>query len=576
MKNLVSVIALFFLLAFSACQRTGCLLSSIESLVNANPDSAWTLLNSISDVEGLDRGDRAEYYLQLAHTKYKRDMAQDDDSLLDYSLAYYKEQNDPHKIAMCWLYKGRAHFEANRYTEAARCYKEAEAMALQSADEKMLEFVYNQLGHVHYHTALFDEALVLYRKSLTYSMKRRNAGSIVSNLNNIGRSFVFLEHSDSAMHYFRRSLDYLADDDPKSQALAYYNLGVFLYDRGEFSEASSFIRQSVNKDSTETSGIHLSYAMLGNIYYAEGKVDSADYFWNKSLETSDYDTRVCTYGYLYNRYLREEKYKEATQYAELLLQYSDSLYLSSSAKEVANIQAKYDNLSLRSRQLKADANIARLCLLVLAVVFSSTLSFWWFQHRQARKKERLKRLIFEKEQELLGLKEDLVELQQANLSYQGENKSLTRQYEEMQLQISRKEQEIALLKEDGEKQLDLQGRQDTISSSVGRGFIQMHAIDDYIMHPEKCPKVLTVSDLKDIVCLYRFIEESFIDKLEKKYKLKTFEVAICILYRKKLNNKQVAEVMGSSPNTLGRTKTRIKAKMYGINASTLEEIVIAL
>lgn len=575
MKNLVAVFALFFFLALFSCQRTGSVLSQIDVLAGTNPDSAWSLLNSINDVEGMDRADRAAYYLQLTRVKDKRYMPLDHDSLLDYSLAYYKEQNDALKIAMCWFYKGRMFFEAARNKEATQCFKEAEHWALLSGDCNIIGLVYNYLGLVKQRLGQYEEALGFHRKSLNCGLKQQNASYIIDGLNNMGKSFAFLGRLDSARCYFSQSLTYL-EDEPLKQAFVYYNIGVFFFDAQEFSEASFYIRQSISKEKEGSSDMYSSYAMLGNIYYAEGKADSADYCWNKSLETSSLAVKECTYGFFYNRYLQEENYKEATKYAELYIQYADSIYRSSTAKEVAEIQAKYDNLSLRSHQLEYDVKVATLRLLILVLVILSIISLWWILRRQARKKEKLKRFILQREEELLEMKEELLDLQKANLSYQGENESLAQQCDDMQFLIEQKEQDIALTKKDGEKQLHLQRRKTEMECSIGRGASLLAEIDNYKWSSGFCPEALDASDFKDIIGYYRLVDEAFINKLEKRYSFTPMEVTVCILFRKKLDQAQIADIMGSSKDTFTRTKTRIKSKIREVKAHTLEEVIIFL
>lgn len=405
------------------------------------------------------------------------------------------------------------------------------------------------------------------------SYKQNNKSFIINDLNNIAGTHLLQGHSDSAAHYYQRSISYLSETDVDQQAFAYYNIGAFYYETGNPSEAKLYIQQSIAKRSSEDQKFS-SYAILANICYAAGKVDSADYYWDKSLMSQDPAVKECTYNYLYNRFFFEENYVAAIKYAELYMQYADSVYRLTTAKEVAEIQVKYDNETLQRKHLESKLSLFYLWFSLWGVFCLAVSLFVCFGIRVSRQKRKLNDIILYKKEELDLLKREFMNLQVDNSSNIGENYMLKGKLELLRNKIVQKESEIETIRS-GYKQSKVIEREEKYDKAIVEGLRLFKQIDEALDTSK--PLFLNTTSFQSFVCFYQEFDMKFMISLKKKmYVLTPMECTICILFRREFSHKKVANLIGNTPETLSRSKNRIKEKMLHKDLRTLEEIMLLL
>ena len=93
MKLLLSyIIGLFLILSLSACHDGGnatTLLHQADSLMQEFPDSALSLLESISHPEKLSGSERADYAIFLTRARTRLYVHESSDSLIRFAVDYY-------------------------------------------------------------------------------------------------------------------------------------------------------------------------------------------------------------------------------------------------------------------------------------------------------------------------------------------------------------------------------------------------------------------------------------------------------------------------------------------------------
>ena len=96
--------------------------------MNEYPDSAWTLLNTISPDEMGQNRNRALYALLYTQAQDKTYRDETNDSLISVAVDYYRNTDDVRHKFLSYYYKGRVHFNAKDYLNATTCYMEAEQL----------------------------------------------------------------------------------------------------------------------------------------------------------------------------------------------------------------------------------------------------------------------------------------------------------------------------------------------------------------------------------------------------------------------------------------------------------------
>ena len=78
--------------------------------MNEYPDSAWTLLNTISSDDMEQKRNRALYALLYTQAQDKTYRDETNDSLISVAVDYYRDTDDVRHKFLSYYYKGRVHF----------------------------------------------------------------------------------------------------------------------------------------------------------------------------------------------------------------------------------------------------------------------------------------------------------------------------------------------------------------------------------------------------------------------------------------------------------------------------------
>lgn len=118
------------------------------------------------------------------------------------------------------------------------------------------------------------------------------------------------------------------------------------------------------------------------------------------MKTSDPSIKVCVYHSLYQTYKTNGDYKSAVDYAEKCLQYADSVYRIEALREVADIQEKYDNETLRNRNLESEVRMLYLYIALGFCLFALALLVSIYSRYRHNQQQRIRELVAGKEIEL--------------------------------------------------------------------------------------------------------------------------------------------------------------------------------
>ena len=168
MKGKHCIFLLLILVALMSCNDpkpiTGTL-HRAEALMNESPDSAWTLLNTISSDEMGQNRNRALYALLYTQAQDKTYRDETNDSLISVAVDYYRNTEDVRHKFLSYYYKGRVHFNDKDYLSATTCYMEAEQLADEVGDDYLAGLLYSELGRIYDIYYDYPKSLEAHRKS---------------------------------------------------------------------------------------------------------------------------------------------------------------------------------------------------------------------------------------------------------------------------------------------------------------------------------------------------------------------------------------------------------------------------
>ena len=150
---------------------------------------------------------------------------------------------------------------------------------------------------------------------------------------------------------------------------------------GSPDKALGYLGETMKK-SRNSDKLYRSYVVMGELYYEQGDKDKAQQCWKVACATEDPEVKAYLYKCLSDFAYAEGDYRVAADRAVSYIAYADSLYRRTTAKEVAEIQARYDNEVLKVANLQY--KIFLLCF--LCFVSSFFLSFGCYMRRIRRRK----------------------------------------------------------------------------------------------------------------------------------------------------------------------------------------------
>lgn len=136
-----------------------------EALMNEHPDSALTLLKSVSPDEMGQNSTRAHYALLYTQAQDKNYIDETNDSLISVAVDYYRDTDDVRHKFLSYYYKGRVHFNTKDYLNATSCYMEAEQLADVVGDDYLAGLLYAELGRIYGIYYDYPKSLEAYQKA---------------------------------------------------------------------------------------------------------------------------------------------------------------------------------------------------------------------------------------------------------------------------------------------------------------------------------------------------------------------------------------------------------------------------
>ena len=168
MKGKYCIFLLFILVALMSCNDPKPITETLhrsEALMNEHPDSAWTLLNTISPDEMGQNRNRALYALLYTQAQDKTYRDETNDSIISVAVDYYRDTDDVRRKFLSYYYKGRVHFTTKDYLGATTCYMEAEQLADEVGDDYLVGLLYAELGRIYNIYYDYPKSLEAYQKA---------------------------------------------------------------------------------------------------------------------------------------------------------------------------------------------------------------------------------------------------------------------------------------------------------------------------------------------------------------------------------------------------------------------------
>lgn len=525
-------------------------LKTAEDIINDNPDSTLSILREI-DYEALkDNHLKALYGLLYTSANIKKQIVPDNDSLIDYSIKIFENNNDYYHLADAYYYKGTINYAKKQLEVGVEYLKKAECLSIENGYSQITNKILERLSYLNYTTDNKDLTLEYSKKFLDSSMELKDKTLISRAFIMIASSYAAVNMSDSAYSYIDHALRYINDVDSVLKAEILVNVGEMFYERGEMNLSEYKALQS---DSTH-SNPHAKF-LLGKIKYQRGDTLRAKEYWDEALSVKDVKIKKELYKIVANYYAEVGNYNDAYIISMKLDSLNDNI--NNSSKTTQELQLKYD-------RARSESELYQKILYALVIAFlASAALFVSFRYHQRRVKS------YNSTINTLTNKNDTYKSEIENFSekvnmYQHEIGLYVSKVSNYEEEISKNIEKIKLLKtSDRSKQKEIDELKDNISTlykSIMSELQKGNTIYETIKN-KKTIVHYSDEDLNSLVDFYKIINNKvFSGWLERYTTLSVRQYVFLILEHLGFDDYDIADVLGVSDTTVRSTRSRIKKK----------------
>ena len=522
---LVSVGSILMSVSLSSCSSSvkSPLLLSADSLMEIYPDSALSILESISSPQKLPCADRALYALLLTQARHKNYIALGDDSLIKTAVEYYGDKKKSVRAAKAHYYWGATYREKGYTSFAVDEY--LTAIRLMPVRDEFLAMIYDNLADCYEKDELDNVAMEAYRAA--YQILKGKSGQIYP-MRGIARMFLLQNRKDSALFYYQQALDCaLADKDSSLIGALYHDFAMVYNEKKDYILANQYVSKAIMIQGEGAVNACLSKAQ---IMLNLNQLDSASYFYNKNMSQLDIYGKAVCYDGMYQIAKKKGEWKVATENMDIYKVLYDSIQIMTDNEELNRLMDKHQ-LEEHKRLLSEHAKtlVFTLVAVFFFLMIICVFCFMWNDRKRKKYYIALQHELTQKRVDTMLLKDE--EVSESNKEHIDKKRS---ELTEQQIQLC-----VSVL-----KTTDCYDQLETLEKATPKQLLAMRSLR------------------KDIRST---ISNAFVDvmvNLKERYPTLTGDdVFYCVLSLLYCSKTVMMELMDATSDALKTRKNRIKNKV---------------
>lgn len=399
---LVSVGSILMSVSLSSCSSSvkSPLLLSADSLMEIYPDSALSILESISSPQKLPRADRALYALLLTQARHKNYIALGDDSLIKMAVEYYGDKKKSVRAAKAHYYWGATYLEKGYTSFAVDEY--LTAIRLMPVRDEFLAMIYDNLADCYEKDDLYDIAIEAYRQA--YQILEGGSQQTYP-LRGIARICLLQNKKDSALLYYQKALDYaLAEQDSSLTGALYHDLAMVYNEKKDYVQADKYVSKAMIMQGDDAVNVCLSKAQ---IMLNLNKLDSASYFFSKNIDQLNIYGKAVCYDGMHQITKKRGEWKIATENMDAYRVLYDSMQIMNDNEELNRLMDKHQ---LEEHKRLLSEHTKMLVFTLVSVFFFLMIicvfCFMWNDRKRKKRYIALQRELTQNRVDTMLLKEE--------------------------------------------------------------------------------------------------------------------------------------------------------------------------
>lgn len=559
MNKITYIIATALVLLSFSCSRFEYRKSLIvaDSLTETNPQRAVAMLDSMAPMmTGAPKHEQMFHRLLQIKAADKAYIRHSSDSAILSLVEYYETSGDKTLLPEAYYYAGRTYLHLNDAPKAMDFYQKA----ISTTPDNYLEFkgtLYFQIGRLLLNQALYNQAIVMYKKTLDYDTKLKDSLNLIYTLRDLAYTYNKNYQNDSSLYYYQRAYKIakkINNEHMKATVLA--QMASFYIESGNYKKAEECLKPELNANFEINRSPN--YTMELKICMNTQRYDSAHFYATELLNIGTIYAKQTASRCLTELALRENNNEDAIKYLRLFNEYTDSVKTITATESVNRMNSLY-NYNLREKEnlvLKADNANKKLTLAItISLIFTLFVILITYIYRNKQKQKlqterlkRLKKVLYEQSAEYIQKNnEKITALEQEIKRTSNENLLLIERIEEQRTDLILVN-EMAIRK---------QAKNESVKARIATTDIYKS-----ILNHIKRDKVINAQEWKE---LDEMINREIIDfktNLYSYYNISPHEYHICMLIRLEFSPSAMAILLGCTTSAVSKARKRLQEKFF--------------
>lgn len=405
MKIFTTIIPIFFLL-FLGCNKQQStvdkLLDKAEGLIDANPDSASSILKSISFPEKFDNKTFARWCMLSGEITDKIFDTLLPTDQFERASSWFLQYGKNIEQIQILIYLGRSNVIDGNYDRAMSIYTNALEIAQKGQFSNQIGYTYSYMGDLYEEKAMHIQAINKYKAAAVYFEKANNIDSYTCALRDLGREYACVDSISHALDILLVADSISANSANKSIKASINNtLGNIYAMQKDYHKAEKYLLTALATGKNKIP----NYIALTDLYIASDSIYRAKELLRTMLKNDPAYTYSIKYLY-YLIYKSEKNYEKALSNLEEYTDIVDSIINASNQSKILNIETKYNHLKIRQEvnalKLKEQGyiNIIVICFAILLLVI---IGYTLYRKKTKEKMHKQQIELTEIKMELLNL-----------------------------------------------------------------------------------------------------------------------------------------------------------------------------
>jgi tetratricopeptide (TPR) repeat protein len=414
------------------------------------------------------------------------------------------------------------------------------------------------IGNVHYVLGNLDKAIAYARKGKAMSEQYAFSKGIIFGLKLLGRIYRKQQKLDSALYYNQRAMrQYLQEGDKQNAAETMLSIANIYYDLEEYHQALKVMDEATLfvKAIEGPSVLPYIYSTKGFAYHALRQWDQAKMYFDSSRLLAAATHHPYLVMDAYEMLSKVEKDRghpvEALNYFEKFYTLKDSLTQAENRRQVEEINARYESEKKESEiaLLQKDKRIATIWTYTLMVILVLALLMIWLFINRSRLKIRTTQILAEKEKLLHARQKELLE---------SELRTKRLEEERLKQELDFKNKELTTytlnLIQKNEVMEELRTALENLSKENSKPVASLIQKLNYSAHLDK--------EWDGFKRYFEQVHAGFFERLLERYPdLSATDMKLCALLKLNLETKEIASLMGISPESAKVSRSRLRKKL---------------